>query len=185
MRYYTSIDSPVDALLLVSDGDALTNLYMEQQRYAQAIQPEWQRDAGPFKRAIEQLRAYFAGELQAFDLPLQPRGTAFQLRVWQALSSIPFGETCTYGELARRIGNANAMRAVGLANGRNPLGIIVPCHRVIGANGTLTGYGGGLPRKQWLLRHEATCRPADQLGNSGPTGRVRVAATNSSAVARG
>jgi methylated-DNA-[protein]-cysteine S-methyltransferase len=101
--------------------------------------------------AVRQLRAYFAGELQAFDLPLAPQGTPFQLAVWKHLCEIPYGETISYGELARRIGNPNASRAVGLANGSNPIPIVIPCHRVIGSNGKLTGYGGGLPIKDKLL----------------------------------
>ena len=104
--------------------------------------------------ARRQLTAYFAGRLRAFDLPLAPNGTDFQRRVWVELTKIPFGTTVSYGELARRLSNAAAVRAVGAANGRNPIPIIVPCHRVIGSNGSLTGFGGGLPRKQWLLRHE-------------------------------
>jgi methylated-DNA-[protein]-cysteine S-methyltransferase len=104
--------------------------------------------------ARRQLVAYFAGRLKVFDLPLAPNGTEFQRRVWSALTKIPFGATTSYAQLARRVGNEAAVRAVGAANGRNPIPIIVPCHRVIGSNGSLTGFGGGLPRKQWLLRHE-------------------------------
>ncbi len=106
------------------------------------------------KETIRQLRAYFAGELEAFDLPLAPEGTPFQLKVWRRLCDVPYGETISYGELARRIGNPNASRAVGLANGSNPIPIIIPCHRVIGSNGSLTGYGGGLPIKEKLLALE-------------------------------
>lgn len=106
------------------------------------------------RETIRQLKAYFAGELEEFDLPLAPEGTAFQLKVWENLCDIPFGETISYGELARRIGNPNASRAVGLANGSNPIPIIIPCHRVIGSNGKLTGYGGGLPIKEKLLALE-------------------------------
>jgi methylated-DNA-[protein]-cysteine S-methyltransferase len=112
------------------------------------------RDDAAFAEAAEQLRAYFAGELKQFDLALETGGTPFQQRVWQALQSIPYGKTTTYGELASELGNPRAMRAVGLANGRNPISIIIPCHRVIGADGSLTGYGGGLSRKRWLLAHE-------------------------------
>jgi methylated-DNA-[protein]-cysteine S-methyltransferase len=110
--------------------------------------------APPFAAVKEQLAAYFRGDLQAFDLPLAPAGTPFQRRVWQELARIPYGETISYGELARRVGNPKAARAVGLANGQNPLPIIVPCHRVIGSDGRLTGYGGGLPRKEALLALE-------------------------------
>ena len=107
-----------------------------------------------WRETIRQLRAYFAGELEAFDLPLAPQGTPFQLAVWKRLCEIPYGETISYGELARRIGNPNASRAVGLANGSNPIPIVIPCHRVIGSNGKLTGYGGGLPIKEKLLALE-------------------------------
>jgi methylated-DNA-[protein]-cysteine S-methyltransferase len=158
MHYYTYVDSPIDRLLLVSDGTSLIQLQMQTQRYATPLQTQWKRDHALFVEAIAQLRAYFAGETQSFDLPLKFEGTAFQKRVWQALLEIPYGETRSYKEIAARIGNFRAVRAVGLANGRNPIGIIVPCHRVIGANGTLTGYGGGLPRKRWLLQHEAMHR---------------------------
>jgi methylated-DNA-[protein]-cysteine S-methyltransferase len=155
-RYLTQIDSPVGPLTLVSDGRALTGLYMADQRHAP---PEFEgavRDDGaaPFAEARAQLAAYFEGRLWEFDLPLAPEGTPFRLRVWESLRAIPYGETISYGELARRVGNANASRAVGLANGRNPIGIVVPCHRVIGANGSLTGYGGGLERKAALLALE-------------------------------
>lgn len=158
MRYYTYLDSPVDRLLLVGNGTALTHLYMRVQRYPLTIESDWQRDESMFTPAIEQLRAYFAGELRQFDLQLEPEGTEFQRRVWDALLEIPFGETRSYKDIALRIGDLAAVRAVGLANGRNPISVIVPCHRVIGTNGDLTGYGGGLPRKQWLLAHEATYR---------------------------
>jgi methylated-DNA-[protein]-cysteine S-methyltransferase len=110
---------------------------------------------GPFAAAREQLDAYFAGELEAFDLPLAPHGTRFQQRVWDELVRIAFGETISYSELARRLGDPKLVRAVGLANGRNPIAIVIPCHRVIGADGSLVGYGGGLDRKRWLLDHEA------------------------------
>jgi methylated-DNA-[protein]-cysteine S-methyltransferase len=113
------------------------------------------RDDGAFPQAVEQLEAYFAGELTAFDLALRLDGTDFERRVWDQLLAIPYGETLSYGEVARRLGQPTASRAVGLANGRNPIGIIVPCHRVIGADGTLTGYGGGLPRKRALLDLES------------------------------
>lgn len=158
MRYYTHINSPIDPLLLVSDGVSLVQLSMQTQRYARSVQPEWKRDDGLFARTLEQLRAYFARELQSFELPLRLEGTEFQQRVWNALLEIPYGETRSYRDIAVRIGATAAVRAVGLANGRNPIGIVVPCHRVIGKNGALTGYGGGLQRKQWLLQHEAARR---------------------------
>jgi methylated-DNA-[protein]-cysteine S-methyltransferase len=153
--YYTTMKSPVDDLLLVSDGNALTGLSMEETRNGTAVGASWKRDPGPFREVVRQLRAYFEGGLTLFDLPIRLQGTDFQQTVWAALRALRFGERISYGELARRIGRPGASRAVGLANGRNPIGIIVPCHRVIGAGGSLTGYGGGLARKQWLLEHEA------------------------------
>jgi methylated-DNA-[protein]-cysteine S-methyltransferase len=149
--------SPIDDLLLVSDGSALTGLFMEQTRDGSPIpiRSAWKRDPGPFREAVRQLLAYFEGERRQFDLPLTLPGTEFQQVVWSALRALRFGERVSYGELARRIGRPGAGRAVGHANGRNPIGIIVPCHRVIAAGGTLGGYGGGLGRKQWLLDHEA------------------------------
>ena len=151
--YYTFIESPIDRLMLTSDGNCLTGVYMLDQRYEPAIGKGWMEDgsAEPFRVTSVQLSEFFSGERKAFDLPLAPAGTPFQLQVWQELCRIPYGETISYGELARRVGNSNASRAVGLANGRNPLPIIVPCHRVIGANGKLTGFGGGLWRKEKLL----------------------------------
>ncbi len=152
---YTTHPSPLGELLLIGNGESLTGLYMQTQKYARAVQDGWKHDAKPFRAVAAQLDAYFAGELRTFDLPLALRGTDFQRTVWRALREVEFGTTTTYGELARRIGSPNAPRAVGLANGHNPIGIIVPCHRIIGANGSLTGYGGGIERKRWLLAHEA------------------------------
>lgn len=155
--FYTFIDSPVDRLLLTSDGKCLTGVYMIDQSYAPPVGKDWieKADAAPFPEAIRQLRGYFEGSLTEFSVPLSPSGTPFQLRVWKELSRIPYGQTISYGELAKRVGNANASRAVGMANGRNPLPIIVPCHRVIGANGKMTGFGGGIWRKERLLALEA------------------------------
>lgn len=153
-RYYSQVDSPVGQLLLFGDGEALCGLYMVKQRYSPEMPKACVRENQRFTAAREQLAAYFAGELQQFDLPLAPFGTEFQRLVWNALLDIPFGATESYGALAKRIGHPQGARAVGLANGHNPIGIIVPCHRVIGANGSLTGYGGGIERKQWLLNHE-------------------------------
>lgn len=153
-RFFTEIESPVGPLLLVGDDEALSGLYMHEQRHRPPVPTDCERNERVFREARKQLEAYFAGKLQRFELALAGEGSAFQRRVWRALQSIPFGRTESYGELARRIGNPRASRAVGLANGRNPIGIIVPCHRVVGANGSLTGYGGGLTRKQWLLEHE-------------------------------
>jgi methylated-DNA-[protein]-cysteine S-methyltransferase len=148
------LDSPVGPLLLVGDGTALTGLYMGEHKHMPALPDGCRRDDGAFREARAQLRAYFAGARTTFDLPLRGVGTPFQERVWRGLREIPFGQTESYGALAKRLGDANASRAVGMANGRNPISIIVPCHRVVGANGALTGYGGGLERKQWLLEHE-------------------------------
>jgi methylated-DNA-[protein]-cysteine S-methyltransferase len=151
----TIVDSPVGALTLVGEDGVLTGLYMENQRHRPAEERFGDADHGPFGAVVEQLAAYFAGELDTFDLPLALHGTEFQRTVWSALLEIPYGETVSYGELAERIGRPGAARAVGLANGKNPIGIIVPCHRVVGAGGGLTGYGGGLDRKQFLLAFEA------------------------------
>jgi methylated-DNA-[protein]-cysteine S-methyltransferase len=146
-----TIDSPVGPLTLAGHGATLTNLRMVDQTHEPADRAGWEPDDAAFPEAVEQLEAYFAGERTDFDLDLDLVGTDFQRRVWAALRTIPYGETRSYGEIADQIGSAGAFRAVGLANGRNPIGIIVPCHRVIGANGSLTGYGGGLGRKQALL----------------------------------
>ena len=145
-------------MLLTWDEGALTGLYMAQHNGKDAPGPQqgWRRDDPAFRIVREQLRAFFAGELRTFDLPLRMAGTPFQRQVWEGLLGIPFGATVSYAELAARIGRPGASRAVGAANGRNPIAIIVPCHRVIAADGTLTGYGGGLDRKEWLLRHEAS-----------------------------
>jgi methylated-DNA-[protein]-cysteine S-methyltransferase len=154
--YYTTMHSPIDDLLLVSDGQALTALTMEPARHGGRVEAAWKRDPGPFREVVRQLLAYFEGELREFDLPLSLPGTEFQRTVWAGLRDLRFGEQVSYGELAGRLGRPGSGRAVGTANGRNPIGIIVPCHRVIAAGGKLGGYGGGLGRKQWLLEHEAT-----------------------------
>lgn len=151
--YYIEVDSPLGELLLLGDDRALIGLYMDP-THRPPLPAECRANARPFRHVNEQLKAYFAGRLREFDVPLASAGSPFQRRVWQALRQIPFGVTESYGALARRVGNAKASRAVGMANGRNPLSIIVPCHRVIGADGSLTGYGGGLERKRWLLEHE-------------------------------
>ncbi|WP_313022713.1 methylated-DNA--[protein]-cysteine S-methyltransferase [Mobilicoccus sp.] len=152
-RRHTTLGSPVGDLTLVSDGAHLVGLYMTDQRHRPEETTFGPRadDVTPFAAARGQLAEYFAGERTAFDLPLAPAGTEFQRRVWAALLTIPYGHTWSYGELATRIGNPRASRAVGLANGRNPIGIVVPCHRVVGSGGSLTGYGGGLERKRLLL----------------------------------
>ncbi len=155
MNTFCYVESPIGRLLLTSDAVAVTGLYMEISRKAQSTHG-WVEDAAaaPLSAAAQQLTEYFAGTRREFDLPMRLDGTAFQQRVWRELREIRYGETWSYGQLAKRIGNANASRAVGLANGQNPISILVPCHRVIGANGSLTGYGGGLERKSWLLAHE-------------------------------
>jgi len=152
--FYTRIDSPVGPLLLAGDDEALHVISFERSRRAAHRSSSWIADERPFRKVIAQLRAYFAGDRHEFDLPLQPHGTDFERSVWRALTKIPYGRTMSYGELARRIGHPSASRAVGLANGKNPLPIVVPCHRVIGADGSLTGYGGGLEIKRWLLTLE-------------------------------
>jgi len=153
---YTHVDSPVGRLLLCSDGVALTGLYMDVPGHTPRSLEQGVENAAaePLRDAARQLGEYFAGDRREFDLALRLEGTDFQRRVWKVLTEIPYGETWSYGQLAKRIDNPKGFRAVGLANGRNPISILVPCHRVIGANGSLTGYGGGVERKQWLLAHE-------------------------------
>ncbi|MFE7602913.1 methylated-DNA--[protein]-cysteine S-methyltransferase [Streptomyces sp. NPDC057494] len=160
---HTVVDSPYDPLTLVAVDGVLSRLHMTGQRHRPPEGTFGEPDPRPFGEVIRQLDAYFAGELTAFDLPLNLTGTPFQLRVWEQLLRIPYGETRTYGELAEELGNPGASRAVGLANGKNPVGIIVPCHRVIGAGGSLTGYGGGLDRKQRLLAFESGTAEPDAL----------------------
>lgn len=150
MTRYRAIDSPIGLLTLAGEGTVLTNLRMVDQTY-EPSRDDWLLDDRAFPDAAEQLDAYFAGELQDFDLRLEFHGTEFQCRVWSALRTIPYGETRSYGEIAEQVGAPSAFRAVGLANGHNPIAVIVPCHRVIGANGSLTGFGGGLDRKRALL----------------------------------
>jgi methylated-DNA-[protein]-cysteine S-methyltransferase len=153
--FYTSIDSPIGELLLLGDDEALHGLYMQDGRKPARIAPRWKRSVAPFTDVQTQLREYFAGERVVFDTPLAMHGTLFERQVWRALVDIPYGETVSYGEIATRVGQPSAARAVGLANGRNPIAVIVPCHRVIGADGTLTGYGGGFERKRLLLELES------------------------------
>jgi methylated-DNA-[protein]-cysteine S-methyltransferase len=162
-RLYSYLPSPLGELLLArhAHGDGgepggLTALYLSTGRHA-ATQPDgWQREDDAFADVAQQLAEYFGGARREFDLPLSPSGTVFQKQVWAALLEIPYGQTTSYGALAADIGSPSASRAVGLANGQNPISIVVPCHRVVGANGALTGYGGGLPAKRWLLTHELT-----------------------------
>ena len=151
---YDVVQTPIDRLVVGSDGSAIVGVWMAN---AEPNDARWADHCGSdslLDEARRQLVAYFAGQRRVFPLPLAPNGTDFQRQVWSALREIPFGATISYAELARRVSSVAAVRAVGAANGRNPIPIIVPCHRVIGSNGSLTGFGGGLPRKQWLLRHE-------------------------------
>jgi methylated-DNA-[protein]-cysteine S-methyltransferase len=154
MIYYTIMTSPLGDILLLGNETALTDLNFLAGIHPLAIQPDWTPNETPFTAAVAQLTAYFAGELRVFDLPLAPAGTPFQQTVWQALQTIPYGATTTYGELATQLGNPQAVRAVGAANGRNPIPLIIPCHRVIGSSGELIGYGAGLPIKEALLSWE-------------------------------
>ena len=152
--FHETIDTPIGPIQLASDGEGLTHVGLPAARHPWVMPAGSRRDGSRFSEARRQFAAYFDGTLQAFDLPLAPHGTAFQRSVWDALRQIPYAQTISYVELARRIGKPSASRAVGLANGANPLSIIVPCHRVIGANGALTGYGGGLDAKRFLLELE-------------------------------
>ncbi len=151
---YVWMDSPVGKLLVAGDEQGLRYVLFGEGRDDVQPRPEWCECPEALKDATRQLSEYFEGRRHTFDLRLAPEGTAFQQRVWHALRAIPYGETVSYGELARRIGSPNASRAVGLANGANPISIIIPCHRVIGGDGKLTGYGGGLPAKEWLIGME-------------------------------
>jgi methylated-DNA-[protein]-cysteine S-methyltransferase len=151
---YTTMESPIGELLLVSDGDTLHGLYMQDGRKPKRIAPDWKAAAEPFADVKTQLEEYFAGARTTFEVTLTVDGAPFEREVWHALEAIPYGETVSYGEIARRVGQPAAARAVGTANGRNPIAVIVPCHRVIGADGSLTGYGGGLERKRLLLELE-------------------------------
>ena len=154
MIFHCQMNTPIGPMTLTKEGDALTAAYLE--NLVPAI--EGTRDPKAFADETRQLEEYFAGERTRFDLHLAPRGTPFQESVWKALVTIPFGRTASYGEIARKVGRPDASRAVGAANGKNPIAIIVPCHRIIGASGALVGYAGGLPRKKWLLAHESNQR---------------------------
>lgn len=151
---YTTIDSPLGELLLVADGDALHRVSMQEATPLQ-IDPAWKRSRAALKPVAKQLAEYFAGRRREFDVPLAEAGTPFQRQVWEAVRAIGYGETATYGQLAARVDRPSAVRAVGAANGRNPIPVIVPCHRVVGSGGSLTGYGGGVERKRLLLELEA------------------------------
>ena len=160
--FYTFVPSPVGQLLLAGSQDALQVIGFSTGNKARGTQPDWQRRDELFVDAAQQLAEYFDGKRRAFDLPLQPDATPFQAQVLKALQRVPYGETRSYGELARAIGRPKAARAVGTANGNNPLPIVIPCHRVVGSNGALTGFGGGLPTKRYLLdlerRHASAAR---------------------------
>lgn len=179
---YDIVESPIGRLLLTGDECALTRLYMIDAGSRSAVvdpaggagapvQPDWIRRRAGFAAAATQLAEYFGGERTEFDLPLAPCGTRFQLAVWEELARIPYGKTVSYGHIATALGKTLvASRAVGLANGRNPISIIIPCHRVIGADGSLTGYGGGLDRKEWLLGHEGALLAGEAAGVGGGVG---------------
>lgn len=152
--WFDEFDSPVGKLVVAADATGVRHILFERNRHETAGRIGWQRDREAVAEARDQLLAYFAGTRTTFDLKLAPIGTPFQLKVWNALARIPFAQTCSYGDIARTIGEPKAVRAVGAANGRNPLPIALPCHRVIGSDGSLTGFGGGLPIKQFLLEHE-------------------------------
>ncbi len=161
--YYCYIDSPIGELLLAGDDDALTMISFPEGKMRREPASDWVENKKPFAEASRQLREYFAGERHEFDLPLRLDGTEFQVLVLEELQRIPYGETTSYGDIASRIGRPKAVRAVGAANGRNPIPIVVPCHRVIGSNGSLTGFGGGLDAKRALLRLEAEHDPSSLL----------------------
>jgi methylated-DNA-[protein]-cysteine S-methyltransferase len=152
--YYDTVYAPFGELMLLADGESITELHLDAAEVLPVPRAEWRKGAPVLQRARAQLEAYFAGELRDFDLPLALRGTEFQRRVWSALCEIPYGTAISYAELARRVGSPRGFRAVGQANGANPVGIIVPCHRVIASDTKLGGYSGGLDRKRWLLAHE-------------------------------
>jgi methylated-DNA-[protein]-cysteine S-methyltransferase len=152
--WFDTLTTPIGPLRIAADANGLRHIRFEHERHPVQLGSEWQYEPARLLFARTQLEQYFSGARQQFDLPLAPVGTAFQVQVWQALAQINFGETWSYKQLADRVGNPGAARAVGAANGRNPLPIVLPCHRVIGASGALTGFGGGLPVKRWLLTHE-------------------------------
>ncbi|HVT11301.1 MAG TPA: methylated-DNA--[protein]-cysteine S-methyltransferase [Fimbriimonadaceae bacterium] len=158
MTYYDTFDSPIGTLLATSDGESLTGIYMENHKGGPKIGPGWRREPDRFADIRRQLADYFAGRRQVFDLPLALIGTPFQKQVWDELLAIPFGETTTYGTIARKLGEPNASRAVGAAVGKNPISIVVPCHRVLGSSGAITGFAGGLDRKRRLLDLESKAR---------------------------
>jgi len=160
MRYYDTFESTCGGILIAATERGLSGVYFNRQKYHPRVDADWKRDPKHpvIKRAKHQLKEYFAGKRRDFDLPLDPSGTAFQQAVWKAIARVPYGKTITYGELAKRSGFPDGPRAAGAATGRNPIGIVVPCHRIVGANGSLTGYAGGLDRKRALLALEGVGR---------------------------
>ena len=166
--YYDDMASPIGQLRLVADEEGLRQVWFAQGRHQKTAEAHWIRAGEPLAFARVQFEEYFAGTRQQFALPLNPLGTPFQLTVWRELANIPYGVTISYGELARRIEQPQAVRAVGAANGRNPLPIVLPCHRVIGSDGSLTGFGGGLPTKRFLLAMEDHIAHGDLFGNAAP-----------------
>jgi len=164
--WYDEMATPIGRLHLVADAQGLREVWFESGKHPKSLDPRWSHAPGRLAFARVQLQEYFAGERQTFALPLHPLGTPFQLSVWRELARIPYGATISYGEMARRIGQPQAVRAVGAANGRNPLPIVLPCHRVIGADGSLTGFGGGLPTKQFLLSMESRVAGGDLFAAS-------------------
>ena len=173
-RWFTEIDSPVGALRLVADATGLRRIDLLGGVNPPMREVDWREDRASLSEAVSQLEAYFAGKLRDFELALAPEGSPFQVSVWERLAEIPYGETTSYGEIARRIGNPNASRAVGLANGRNPIPIVIPCHRVIGSSGALVGYGGGLPIKVALLALERGSLPLPTATPAARASRTRV-----------
>ena len=162
MTRYARLKTPLGTLIAIAAGGVVTALHFDGGRHAPAIAPEWREDpyASPLRECAEQLADYFAGKRQCFDLPVAPRGTPFQQRVWREIAKVPYGATITYAELAVRAGAPGSARAAGAATGRNPLAIVVPCHRIVGSSGALTGYAGGLPRKERLLALEGALEDA-------------------------
>jgi methylated-DNA-[protein]-cysteine S-methyltransferase len=157
MRYYDFYESPYGQMLLVADGEALCGVYFDGQKYLPQVASQWRRDAqhATLRQAKRELAEYFAGKRKRFEVALAPEGTPFQRSVWKAIATVGFGETISYAELAQRAGCPGSARAAGAATGRNPIGIIVPCHRILGSDGSLTGYAGGLDRKRALLALES------------------------------
>jgi methylated-DNA-[protein]-cysteine S-methyltransferase len=173
VTYWYEIDSPIGALLLAGNEQALLQVHFQSGPHRLRPQAQWRHGGAALRAAVAQLEEYFAGRRRSFDLALRPAGTLFQQKVWRELQRIPYGETISYGELARRVGLPGGARAVGLANGSNPIPIIVPCHRVIGSDGSLTGFGGGLPIKHALLSLEGADCVADLFSPLQPRGAAR------------